>query len=280
MRLCCNTVVFGRADLETALEHIAWAGYDGVELAAIPNMAEHLDVRGDAGHIAAIREAAERHRLALVAIEATGNMLDAAGRSHLEGALERARDLGVRVVNIGSGGRSGDERAWRPIMEQLGYLAERASRLGVKLGVKAHVGAAVWNGATLRRMLEEVGSPSLGVNFDPSHIFRAGHDSWPDLVARELEGHIVACHMRDNLSRDKEVSPPRNQVPGNGRIDLKGVLYGLNDAGFKGYLSFECIGAGSYRLSLQASLAAEARGYLFALLRDRLFWDPVPEGWP
>jgi len=280
VRLSCNTVIFGRSDLDTALQHIAWAGYDGVEVAAIPRMAEHLDVHGNADHVAAVRDAAERHQLRLVAIEATGNLLEPAGREHLELALDRAHDLEIRVVNIGSGGKAGDESTWSPVMERIATLARRAGALGVKLGVKAHVGAAVWDGATLLRMLDEIDEPALGVNFDPSHIFRASPTSRPEDVARQLRGHVVACHVRDNLSRDPAVSPPRNQVPGNGSIDLKGLLDGLNDAGFRGYLSFECIGAKDYPLSYQAALAAEARGYLVALLRERLLWEPVPEGWP
>lgn len=280
MRLCCNTVLFGRADLDTALEHVAWAGYDGVELAAIPRMAEHLDVRGDADHVAAVREAAARHRLKLVAVEATGNVLDDAGRAHLERALERAHDLGIGVVNVGSSGRAGDESTWRPIMEQIARLAERAGKLGVKLGVKAHVGAAVWNGETLARMLDEIRNPALGVNFDPSHIYRVGPHASPADVARYLKGHIVACHVRDNLTRDREVSPPRHQVPGNGSIDLRDLLSALDEAGFGGYLSFECIGAGNEPLSHQASLAAEARGYLHALLRECRLWEGASPGRP
>ena len=52
MQLGCNTVLFGSADLASALTYIAWAGYAYVELAAIAGMAEHIGRLG----LAAIRE--------------------------------------------------------------------------------------------------------------------------------------------------------------------------------------------------------------------------------
>ena len=42
MRLGMNTVLFGGSDLRTALQHVAWAGYRHVELAAIAGMCEHV----------------------------------------------------------------------------------------------------------------------------------------------------------------------------------------------------------------------------------------------
>ena len=42
MKLGVNTVLFGKYDLRTAMQHIKWAGYDAVEISAIKGMCEHL----------------------------------------------------------------------------------------------------------------------------------------------------------------------------------------------------------------------------------------------
>ena len=42
IKLGVNSVLFQSVDLATAMKHIAWAGYDGVELSAIKGMCEHL----------------------------------------------------------------------------------------------------------------------------------------------------------------------------------------------------------------------------------------------
>ncbi len=42
MKLGMNTVIFGSVDLETALQHVEWAGFEYVELAAIAGMASEF----------------------------------------------------------------------------------------------------------------------------------------------------------------------------------------------------------------------------------------------
>ena len=42
MKLGANSVLFGAFDMETAFKYTAMAGYDGIELSAIPGMSEHL----------------------------------------------------------------------------------------------------------------------------------------------------------------------------------------------------------------------------------------------
>jgi sugar phosphate isomerase/epimerase len=51
MKLGMNTVIFGSVDLETALQHVEWAGFDYVELAAIAGMAEHIKIGDDTQRI-------------------------------------------------------------------------------------------------------------------------------------------------------------------------------------------------------------------------------------
>ncbi|MDQ3814588.1 MAG: hypothetical protein M3347_11630, partial [Armatimonadota bacterium] len=70
MLLGMNTVVFGSADLQTALQHVAWAGYEFVELAAIAGMTAHVDIGDDAGQI---KEALAAHGLTATAMEAATN---------------------------------------------------------------------------------------------------------------------------------------------------------------------------------------------------------------
>ncbi|MBC7237164.1 MAG: sugar phosphate isomerase/epimerase, partial [Chloroflexi bacterium] len=42
MKIGANSVLFGGYDLATAFRHLKMAGYDGIELSAIPGMSEHL----------------------------------------------------------------------------------------------------------------------------------------------------------------------------------------------------------------------------------------------
>ncbi|HEY8744159.1 MAG TPA: hypothetical protein VIU62_13725, partial [Chloroflexota bacterium] len=73
MQVGCNTVLFGMVDLDTALQHVAWAGYAAAELAALPGMADHIDPDRDAERARDIVIRADELGIDLVAIEAGGN---------------------------------------------------------------------------------------------------------------------------------------------------------------------------------------------------------------
>ena len=60
MKLGANTVLFGGYHLETAFKYLAMAGYDGVEIAALPGMAPHHLDPADWRQTATPQEAAER----------------------------------------------------------------------------------------------------------------------------------------------------------------------------------------------------------------------------
>ena len=62
--LACNTVLFRDHPLRDALDAIAWAGFDGAELAFISGMVEHvLPAMGDSG-LAEVRLQGEAHAVA------------------------------------------------------------------------------------------------------------------------------------------------------------------------------------------------------------------------
>src|SRR5207249_3430886 len=143
---------------------IAWAGYQHVELAAIAGMCEHvgsppLDPAG-------VREV--RRLLADHGLEATAMEAATTDRARLEALFGLAGDLGVPIVNIGSGGVTGDEESARQAITHIGELARLAGRYGVRLAIKPHVGQAIYNGATALRLMDAVREPALGLNFDPS----------------------------------------------------------------------------------------------------------------
>ena len=64
-----NSVLFVGHDLETAMRHIAWAGYDGVELSAIKGMCEHLELDRWREQAGGIRDLAAKYNLKLLSME-------------------------------------------------------------------------------------------------------------------------------------------------------------------------------------------------------------------
>lgn len=258
MKLGCNTVLFGAVDLETALDQISFAGYEYVELAAIAGMCEHLSLDADPSRVKGL---VTDRGLTATAIEAATTDAE-----RLRGIFDLARALDIQIVNIGSGGKSEDEESTKESIAHLRELARLAGDHGVRLAVKPHVGQAIYNGATAMRLMDEVSEPALGLNFDPSHLFRA--DEEPAEIARRWGRKILTSHFRDCASRERQVGPPPTQIPGRGIVDIPGTLAALRGVGYDGPLNLEVIGAKDYTLAQASSVAAEARGYLNRCLQE------------
>jgi sugar phosphate isomerase/epimerase len=261
MLLGCNTVLFAMGDLATALQHVAWAGYRHVELAVIKGMCEHVPADADGAQVANARALLDEYGLVATAIEAATT-----DPVRLEQIFRLAAALEVPIVNVGSGGTSGDEESTKAAIEHVGAMARLAGQHGVRLAVKPHVGQAIFNGATALRLADEVREPALGLNFDPSHLFRANED--PPEVARRWGARIIASHFRDCASREQRVGPPETQIPGRGAVDLPATLAALREVGYAGPLNLEVIGAFQYPLSRAMGVAAESRGYLNRCLQE------------
>jgi sugar phosphate isomerase/epimerase len=258
MRLGCNTVVFGSADLAQALQHVAWAGYHYVELAAIAGMCEHVRLGDDVG---AVKALLVEHGLEATAMEAATN-----DRERLTQLFALARALGVPIVNIGSGGKTGDEASTREAIERMRDFARLAADHGVKLAVKPHVGQAIYNAETGLRLMNEVAEPAIGLNFDPSHLFRANET--PQEVVPRWGSRILTSHFRDCPWREGSPGSPEQQIPGRGIVDIPATLRALKSIGYAGPLNLEVIGAGKYELSRAMGIAAESRGYLHRCLQE------------
>jgi sugar phosphate isomerase/epimerase len=259
MKTGCNTVLFGMADLATALQHIAWAGYTGAELAALPGMADHIDPERDAERARDIVIHADELGIDLVAIEAGGNP------ERQQRCFDLARGLSIPTICVGSGGKPDDPSSWREAIQRLRGMAKAAEIAGVTLAVKPHVGAAIYSTETALRAIQEIDSPEIGINWDPSHLYRNNEDL--PASAQRLAPYIRHVHIRDCQSRERRVGPPETQIPGRGNIDLPAILRALDQGGYDGYLDLEVIGAKSYDLARAMGIAAESQGYLHRCLQ-------------
>ena len=74
-------------------------------------------------------------------------------------------------------------------------MGKVAESCGVTLAIKPHVGASVYNTASMLQMLNEIDSPGLGANLDTLHIFRAREDA--SETVRKLGKKIVHVHLRE-----------------------------------------------------------------------------------
>ena len=260
MKLGANSVLFGGFDLKTAFEHIALAGYDGIEVSAIDGMSAHLLLKSWRGLAPQIKQLSRDYGLALLAMEQPSQ-----DPAIMEQAFQAAVEIGIPIVNCGPGGKSNDESSLQQSIESIGNLAHMAERYGVTLCVKAHVGASIYDTPTTLRLMEAVTSPAFGIDMDPSHIHRAGEN--PVEAIQAVLAHVKHVHIRDCKGRQQGPGKPEDQANGRGDIDLVGYVRALHAGGYAGPLDLEIIGAKSYSLVQCAVIAAEARGHMQACLQ-------------
>ena len=260
MKLGVNTVLFKDFSLREAFAAIQKAGYDGVELSAISGMCEHLVLDDcNKAHVFHILALAKQYSLDLLSMEAA--TLDA---ERLDKAFAAAQALGIPVVNVGPGGKAGDENTLLDSIAMLKARAESAEKYGVTLCVKAHVGNAIHDTATTLRAMDAISSGCFGIDMDPSHVFRAGEK--PEEAFPKVASRVKHVHIRDCPDSGPSPGTPAQQACGRGQIDLFGYIKAMADAGYDGPVCLEVIGpALSYADA--SIIAAESYGYMNACLK-------------
>ena len=239
MKVGVLTALFAQQTLQQALDYIAQAGGEAVEIGTgnYPG-SPHIDLDGllaDGGKRKAWLGELESRNLTLSALSCHGNPLHPnkryaqANHDIHRKTVQLAQKLGVERV-IGFSGCPGDsDRArfpnwvtcpWPPDFSELvawqwrekviPYWKEEAAyarRHRVKLCFEMHPGFVVYTPETLLRLREACGE-NVGANFDPSHLFWQGID--PVAAIRELKDCIFHVHAKD--CKVDEINTSRNGV--------------------------------------------------------------------
>lgn len=134
---------------------------------------------------------------------------------------------------------------WTPILDEF-------DRCGVKFALEVHPTEIAFDFYTARRLLEVFDfRPTLGFNFDPSHLLWQG--MVPHLFIREFPDRIFHVHMKDvGVTLDGQASILGSHLPfgdlrrgwnfrslGHGDVDFESIIRELNAIGYKGPLSVE-----------------------------------------
>jgi len=144
-------------------------------------------------------------------------------------------------------------RLWTPILDEF-------DACGVRFALEVHPTEIAFDGVTARRLLEAFHHrPTLGFNFDPSHLQWQGMK--PHLFVRDFRERIYHVHMKDvAVTLDGRAGILGSHLPfgdarrgwnfrslGHGDVDFDAIIRELNDARYRGPLSVEWEDAGMDR---------------------------------
>jgi hexulose-6-phosphate isomerase len=266
MKASFSLFSFGEGDdLETLFPLIRRAGYDGAE----PVLGErgYLTCSSADDEILAIRKTAERHGLALPTLGVWSlwdNNPLSENRETREKAeaivrfqLHAARLLGADTILVVPGYVGTDFAATR---EQVRYdiaydrageffsrLSGDAEREGVRIGIEN-----VWNRFLLSplemaRLVDEVGSPWVGVYFDVGNIVYIGYpEQWIEILGKR----IFKIHLSDYRRSQAGLGAFVDLFAGD--VDFRAVVKALKAVGYDDWLTLEMLP--NYKQFPQASI--------------------------
>jgi sugar phosphate isomerase/epimerase len=174
MKIGCNTVDFRKYPFEKALEWVAQAGYEYVEIEANLSWCDHADPYRDDP----VQFKEKIARFGFKGISGLGNhrelISDERGAKDIEHAIPWAKAAGIPVVLTGEGRLSegmGEDEALRILKGRLEKLVEVAQKNQVYLAMEPHGSISLKPGG-LPKILSLVKSPWIGVNFDTANPHR------------------------------------------------------------------------------------------------------------
>jgi sugar phosphate isomerase/epimerase len=286
MKIGVFMVLFSQRPFEEALDYVKAAGCEAVEVGVggFPGNA-HADAERLLQDDAARRrflDAVTSRGMEISAISCHGNPLhpireraEADDRVY-RSAVQLAQKLEVSTVITFSGCPGGSPEArepnwvtcpWPPdFLEILDWqwrervtpywseAADFARRHGIRVAIELHPGFVAYHTESFYR-LREIGGDTLGVNFDPSHLFWQGMD--PLVCVRGLGDAIFHVHAKDTWLDEQNIringvldtKPYTDEIHrswifrtvgyGHGQEFWRSLISELRMAGYDGSISIE-----------------------------------------
>jgi sugar phosphate isomerase/epimerase len=297
MQLGFVSAIFAEQSLEEVLAFARETGYTCVEVMCWPpGKADrryagvtHLDVtRFGPGQVEEIRRLCDRYQVSISGLGYYPNPLDPnpevceSVTKHLKQVISAAGQLGVKVVNtfIGRDPHLLIDDQWERMKTTWRPMVDYAEKSQVRLGIEPCpmiFSRNEWPGGTnlahapgiWRKLFAEF--PTLGLNFDPSHL------AWQMIdiprAIREFGARILHIHAKDaRIDYEKlyEVGTlgmgwHTPKIPGLGDVPWVSMFSSLTDAGYAGPVCVEVEDR-----AFESTLADRRR----SLILSKRFLDP------
>ncbi|HTO93306.1 MAG TPA: sugar phosphate isomerase/epimerase family protein [Bacteroidota bacterium] len=157
-------------------------------------------------------------------------------REVLPRTIECAKQCGANLIIVFGVQRTPDEPAGSHelVVDLMRRAAETAARAGMKLAVENEPGFHCDTGAATRKIIDEVGSPSFGANWDPCNAFGTDEIPYPDGYAA-IRPAIMNVHAKDTARGALIQCVPI----GEGVIDWEGQIRALVADGIVTHVTIE-----------------------------------------
>ncbi len=189
------------------------------------------------------------HEMAVPVASYQGGLLDSQGDArrehwqHFSRRLELCRELGIGTLVVAADVGRIDNPSYGQLIDRvkvsLAQAAEQAGRHGVRLALEFQARSALGNNLqTAAALVEEIGSPQLGICLDAFH-FATGPSKTEDLGYLTADNlfHVQLC---DLAGVPRELATDADRIlPGDGDLPLGPLVDHLRAIGYAGCVSLE-----------------------------------------
>lgn len=233
-RLAVSTNCYHGYTLDQALDGIARAGFQGVEISAVVGWAEHLTPGAGRADLDALRAGLARRGLSLVSMSGHSDLTTPEGVAQFERALDTAAALGIKVVNTGIGGHEGGDEDEAAFLKSIPAVADYAASRGIVVALETH-GSALASGRMGVDLIRRIGRENVRINYDTANVVFYGDVRPEDDLPAALP-YLASVHLKDKRGGKGVWDFP---ALGEGEIDFGSVLETLRAGDYQGPLSLE-----------------------------------------
>jgi 4-hydroxyphenylpyruvate dioxygenase len=245
-QLAINSVSTRHANLKEALEAYAAAGFENVEF-VIPHVKGWMNEGNSLEDVK--RLLADLKLRAVGGFEAgveSFSSPEAQEKNHALhlGNAKLIHDLGGGTLVVGTDGSGTNNlEALETVAETFKKLARQIEGLDVAIAIEFNWSPLVKSLKSAALIAAMVDHPQIGVLFDPAHYYVTS-TKFEHLTADTVKW-IKHCHFNDMRDKPGELSDCNGDrvLPGEGILDLTGLIGRLESFGYDGYFSIEMFNA-------------------------------------
>lgn len=232
--LAGHTNSYHTYSLDEALQGIAAAGFKYVELSAVEGWTEHVPLDATDAQIAEIQQKMAALGLQPASLSGHSDLTTEHGLAVGKKAVDLCTKLGLTILNTAIGGHYSENEDRDAFMRHIHELADYAAERGVVISLEVH-GDIMATGALSAPLIQEIGRPNVGINYDTANcVFYGDVQAVDDL--RAAAPYLVHVHLKDKIGGKREWNFP---AVGEGEVDFGAILRILDDVGYRGPLSVE-----------------------------------------
>jgi len=239
VKFSVSTLAFPSLKAEEAVSASAKIGFDGVDIRTKEDGHTYVDAAKD--HRRKLLDLVRSLGIDFYGIysylgagmASTEDSLTKSDLRKLKAHIDLAVDLEANHVRIFDGENERAENNMERFIESCKAACLEAIDKGVDIGIETH-GNLAWDGESCRRIIEETGSESLKIIFDPVNMYYHGLN--PVVEAEKIEQDILSVQFKDFIKYNHET---RYVLLGDGQAPISQIINFLRKEKFDGYIVVE-----------------------------------------